>query len=97
MIKMLSVFCVAAGLISVAATPSFACACCGTWKVTNVASWDVLNIRSGPSASYSKVGSIPSGSACVIKTGSCNGKWCPISYANKSGWVHSGYLSYFKN
>lgn len=77
--------------------PSFACACCGTWKVVNVAQNDVLNIRSGPAAYFSKVGAIPSGSACVIKTSKCKRNWCKISYAGSKGWVSNRYLRYFKN
>ena len=76
--------------------PSFACACCGTWKVVNVAQHDVLNIRTGPGAYYSKVGGIPSGSGCVIKTGQCKRNWCKISYAGSKGWVANRYLRYFK-
>lgn len=83
------------GLAVAAATPSQACACCGTWQVTGVASWDALNIRKGPSVSYSKVGSIPSDSACVIKTGQCTKKWCRVSYAGRKGWVANRYLRYF--
>ncbi len=79
------------------AAPSFACACCGTWQVTKVASDDVLNIRSGPGVKNKIVGVIPSGSACVIKTGKCYKNWCRISYAGQKGWVSNRYLRYFKS
>lgn len=78
-------------------TPASACACCGTWQVTNVASYDVLNMRAGPNVSYSKVGAIPSGTACVIKTGGCVGNWCRVSYAEMTGWVNTKYLRYRKS
>ena len=71
-----------------------ACACCGTYQVVQVASWDVLNIRSGASVHYGKVGAIPAGSACVIKSGRKRGKWHEITYGDKRGWVHSRYLRF---
>ncbi|MCH9807598.1 MAG: SH3 domain-containing protein [Alphaproteobacteria bacterium] len=77
-------------------SPALACACCGTWQVRNVAAYDVLNIRSGPSVNYKKVGSIPSGSACVIRTGRCKRGWCRISFANFEGWVNRRYLGWFE-
>lgn len=87
---------VAVTMLIASAAPSLACACCGTWKVVRVADYDVLNIRSGPGAYYDKVGAIPSGSGCVIKTGPCRNNWCPITYAQQSGWVSNAYLGYVK-
>ena len=80
--------------IMIAPSASQACACCGTWKVKNVASWDNLNIRSGPGPGYNVVGAIPSESACVIKTDQCQGGWCKISYAEFNGWVNTKYLGW---
>ena len=76
---------------------AMACACCGTYKVVHVASWDVLNIRSGPSVYYRKIGAIPPGSACVIKSGRKHGKWHQVSYAQTTGWVHSRYLRFMSH
>ena len=76
------------------ATPAWACACCGTFQVVKVAPDDVLNIRTGPGIRYRIKGGIPSGSACVIKTGRCKGRWCKIIYGQTRGWVHAGYLRY---
>lgn len=87
---------VALGYVAAAAAPSVACACCGTWQVANVAVGDVLNIRLGPGSGYAKVGTIPFGSACVIKTGACKRNWCRIGYAQMSGWVNMKYLRYLK-
>ena len=84
-----------AGLIASSAGV-LACACCGTYKVVGVAAHDVLNIRSGPSASYRKVGAIPSGSGCVLKTRICKRRWCKVEFAGVRGWAHTGYLRYFK-
>lgn len=82
-----------AGLI-LGSQQALACACCGTYKVIHVASYDVLNIRSGPSVRYRKVGAIPAGSACVIKTGRKRGKWHQVQYAEFIGWVNSHYLRF---
>lgn len=76
--------------------PVSACACCDTWKVVRVASNDVLNIRSGPGTRFAKVGAIPSGSGCVVKTGRCRGNWCRVSYIKQKGWVSTRYLEYIK-
>lgn len=73
-----------------------ACACCGTFKVTGVASNDQLNIRKGPGTRYQVIDGIPAASACVIKTGKRRGKWAEITYAGSKGWVHSRYLRFFK-
>ena len=80
-----------AGLLG-ASSSSWACACCGSWKVVNVAKWDVLNIRSGPGVRFQKVGEIPAGSACVSRTKECRGRWCRVSYADYTGWVNVRYL-----
>ena len=96
MLKHISAALIACTALFASAAPSFACACCGTWKVVNVASYDVLNIRSGPGARYSKVGAIPAGSGCVIKTGQCRKNWCRVSYIDQKGWVSLRYLRYIK-
>jgi len=83
------------GLIS-APMSAQACACCGTWKVKNVAANDQLNIRSGPGVRYRVVGGVPSGSACVIKTGQCQGNWCKINFAQYDGWVNTRYLGWLQ-
>ncbi|MGI9522480.1 MAG: hypothetical protein ACR2PG_12605, partial [Hyphomicrobiaceae bacterium] len=49
------------------------------WRVRNVASWDRLNIRSGPSHRRTKVGSIPPDGRGVHCLGPCRGNWCRIS------------------
>lgn len=50
-----------------------------------------LNVRSGPSTSYSRVGSLSRG-ASVSVTGQ-QGSWRKISYTGGSGWVHGAYLT----
>ena len=86
----------AASLILTASSPALACACCGTYQVTGVASYDVLNVRSGPSVAYTRVGEIPPDTGCVIRTGPCHGNWCKIAYASTKGWVNTKYLRYMK-
>ncbi len=63
-----------------------------TYRVVNVAHDDVLNIRSGPSAGYGIVGSIPPRGRGVRIVGSCRG-WCPIQYNGLSGWVNAAFLA----
>ncbi len=86
----------AAGILTSGTEPAKACGCCGTYQVTGVAYNDVLNIRSGPSVKYRIVGSIPPGSACVVRTGPRRGKWVKVSYAFEKGWVNSRYLRWKK-
>jgi SH3-like domain-containing protein len=63
-----------------------------TYRVIDVASDDVLNIRAGPSAGHAIVGAIPPGARGVRLVGRCQG-WCPISYNGASGWVKGRYLA----
>jgi hypothetical protein len=53
---------------------------------------DVLNIRSGPGASYQKVGHLPNNLCEIYLTGTCQGKWCEITALRYRGWVHTRYL-----
>lgn len=80
---------------SLAAIPAAACACCDTWQVTGVSEDDVLNMRSGPSHRFSRVGAIPARTACVIKSNTCEKNWCLVSYAGTDGWVNTKYLRFF--
>jgi SH3-like domain-containing protein len=63
-----------------------------TYKVVHVASDDVLNIRSGPSAGHPIVGTIPPYGRGVRIVGSCN-EWCPVRYNGASGWANGRYLA----
>ena len=79
---------VLAGAIS-AATPVPARAAC----VVDVASWDVLWIRRGPSTRFGKVGSIPSNGCGVrVNWSDCHGNWCHVRYRGVQGWTHTRYL-----
>ena len=62
------------------------------FKVTNVRSDDVLNVRSGPSADFDIVSALPPGSRGIAITGVCRSQWCPVRHQASSGWVNSAYL-----
>jgi hypothetical protein len=63
------------------------------FKVANVRSDDVLNVRSGPSADFDVVGELPPGSRGIAVTSACHSKWCPVEHRSTSGWVNSAYLA----
>lgn len=51
-----------------------------------------LNIRSGPSSSYSTKGSVPNGQTVTVK--GTSGSWTLIEYRGTTGYVSSSYLEY---
>ena len=59
--------------------------------VVNVASWDVLNVRSGAGANYSIVGKLNSGAKVSIYRH--EGEWAYIQSGTITGYVNSYYLS----
>ena len=63
-----------------------------TWRVRGVPSWDRLNIRSGPSASWEIVGTIPATGSGVHCLGPCKGKWCRVSWRGIVGWTNMRFL-----
>ncbi len=61
--------------------------------VMNVADWDVLWMRSGPSARYRRIGSIPPRACGVrVRWNTCRGNWCKVRYAGRRGWVNMRYI-----
>ena len=62
------------------------------FRVTNVRSDDVLNIRSGPSADFDVVGELPPDGRGIAVTSACRAKWCPVLHRSTIGWVNSVYL-----
>ena len=64
-----------------------------TFKVANVRSDDVLNVRSGPSADFDIVGGLPPGSRGIAITSLCRASWCPVRHEAIAGWVNSAYLA----
>jgi hypothetical protein len=63
-----------------------------TFKVVNVRSDDVLNVRSGPSADFNIVGELRPGTGGVAIVNACRSHWCPVRLGATSGWVNGAYL-----
>jgi hypothetical protein len=76
----------------------------GCLRIVNVASWDVLNIRSRPAASSRIVDAIdPSDYGIISLRGTCTprnvawgSRWCPIAhfYGDRTvrGWVKARFV-----
>ena len=62
------------------------------FKVINVRSSDVLNVRDGPSWDHEVVGALPPGGRSVAMTGACRGQWCPVRHLDVRGWVNRTFL-----
>ena len=63
-----------------------------TYRLRGVASWDRLNVRSGPGARRPVVGSIPATGSGVHCLGPCKGKWCRVSWRGIVGWTNMRFL-----
>ena len=74
--------------------PAHACACCGTYRVINVESWDVLNVRSGPGVSYQIIETLAPDDGCIVRTGERKGNWVRIMAKGITGWVNRKYLQF---
>lgn len=61
--------------------------------VINVASWDKLNIRNGPSTKARVVGEKQYGSCGIMVIRNCRSGWCPIEDGHIRGWTNSRFLS----
>ncbi len=57
---------------------------------------DNLNVRTGPSTGYSKLGVLPKGSAVTIIGRLPNKTWYKINYGGKNGYVSGTYLTNIK-
>jgi uncharacterized protein YraI len=70
----------------------------GTYRVVNVASDDVLNVRASAGVSHPIVGVVPHNGMGVEITGAgeqVDGSlWVPIEYKDIAGWVNSNYLAH---
>jgi N-acetylmuramoyl-L-alanine amidase len=64
-----------------------------TYVVVKVAPQDVLNIRSGPNADLSVVGTIPPDGRGVRILGDCSGPWCEVDYRGARVWVNRQFLA----
>lgn len=77
----------------------------GCFQVINVPNWDVLNMRSGPSANNPIVDRLPPGrhgiisqsGPCIPYNASLGARWCPVSHYNgdktSSGWVKRRFVA----
>ncbi len=62
------------------------------FKVANVRTDDVLNVRAGPSPDHDIVGALAPGSGGIAITSECRSRWCPVQHNATAGWVNSAYL-----
>lgn len=93
MVTMRRSFVLAVLMYAAALAPAGATSGPGCFYVVNVASWDVLNIRSGPSHKTAVVGTIdPNSHGIIAQSGACvpRGKplrrrWCPIAHYSGAG------------
>ena len=63
------------------------------YKVINVDSTDVLNVRNGPSSDFPAISQIPPDSTGIVVTGPCRLHWCPVRHNDVSGWVKRSFLT----
>ncbi len=69
----------------------------GHAQVTDVADWDVLNVRKWPASYSQKTGELEPSTfvwieRCIIsETGGAD--WCLVEQGNQRGWVNSRYLT----
>ena len=63
-----------------------------TYRVRNVAQWDVLNMRSSPNPGSRIVGQIAPQGSGVHCLGPCQGRWCRVSWRGMVGWVNMRFL-----
>lgn len=77
---------------------AYACACCETFGVVNVAPGDQLNVREGAGHNTRWVGAIQPGDCGIMRTGAqaySNGAlWYQITYGDMTGWVNSDYIAW---
>lgn len=78
---------------TIGVAPAQACACCDSYAVVGVEDWDVLNVRSKPSARSRKVGSLEPGT-CGIDVLAERRGWSKIRSGGLVGWVNGKYLEY---
>lgn len=70
-----------------------ACACCDTYRVTGVEDWDVLNVRSRPTARSTIVGALEPGT-CGIEILRDRRGWLKIRSGDTRGWVNGRYIEF---
>lgn len=64
------------------------------FKVSNVKSHEVLNVRAKPSSYSNILLQLPSDSRWILKkSGLKKGNWQKVVWGKKEGWVHTNYIS----
>ena len=63
------------------------------FRVVDVTSWDVLNMRAGPGTRYRIVDTIPHDGSGIENLAAGVGNWMRVRYAGRIGWVNSRYLT----
>lgn len=69
-----------------------------SYRVVDVANWDVLNMRSAPTARSNILVEIPSNGtgielhSCTVASGQ-GSRWCDVSWRGVRGWASSRYLA----
>lgn len=93
------------GAVLLMPSQSYATSGPGCFRVVNVANWDVLNMRSGPSAANPITDRLPPGRHGIIsQSGPCipynvslPSRWCPVSHysgnGTTSGWVKRRFVA----
>ena len=60
--------------------------------VVHVASWDRLNIRTGPSSHHAIIARKRYGTCGIQVVAPCRDQWCPVGDGHVRGWAHRRYL-----
>ena len=60
--------------------------------VARVERWDTLRIRTGPGVDNNEIGAIPHDACGVEIVGNCRGRWCPVTWKGRRGWVNTYFL-----
>lgn len=68
------------------------------YRVVNVAGWDALNMRNGPSSRHRVVGALgPRATGIYIRNCAQHARWCLVEGNGKSGWVNMRFLAGYAN
>jgi hypothetical protein len=64
-----------------------------TYRVVDVVSPDVLNVRAGPSTSFPVIGTLEPDSGGIHIIGDCRDRWCPVQRGSVMGWASAKFLA----
>ncbi|PXA99351.1 hypothetical protein DMC47_03770 [Nostoc sp. 3335mG] len=69
-------------------------------RVSNIAHWDVLNVRKWPASYSQKVGALAGGTPVWVErciTVPKSADWCLVERQDTRGWVNSRFLTPMEN